>query len=262
VRRLPVSFALLVVANAQPLGRPPLLRDVGIDQQLNAQLPLTATFTDDTGHLVRLGDYFGARPVVLAFVYYQCPMLCNQVLTGLLHSLKKISLNAGEQYNVVAISIDPRETVAMAAAKKHTFVQNYGRAEASGGWHFLTGTESAVRKTANVAGFHYSFDPTTNQFAHMAGIMIATPDGRLSRYLYGIQYPERDLRLALVEASDRKIGNLADQVLLFCYHYDPTQGKYGFAIMNAIRVLGSATVIALGVLIVTMVRSDRSGVNT
>ncbi len=246
-----------VLASAQPSGRPPLLRNVGIDQKLNEQLPLNAAFIDDTGRSIHLGDYFGQRPVILALVYYQCPMLCNQVLTGLLHGLKKISLNAGEQFDVVAISIDPRETPSMAAAKKLTFIENYGRKNAAAGWHFLTGTEQTIRVVTEAAGFHYAFDPTTNQFAHMAGVMILTPDGRLSRYFYGIQYPERDLRLGLVEASDRKIGSLADQVLLFCYHYDPSQGKYGLAIMNVIRVLGSATALGLATLIVTMVRAER-----
>lgn len=257
-----LMFALIATATAQPSARPPLLREVRIDQKLDAQLPLQVRLTDEAGRPVRLGEYFGHRPVVLALVYYQCPMLCNQVLTGLLHSLQRISLNAGEQFEVVAVSIDPRETPAMAAAKKRTFVGSYNRADGANGWHFLTGSDAATRAVADAAGFHYAFDPLSNQFAHMAAIMIATPDGRLSRYFYGIAYPERDVRLGLVEASDRKIGTLADEVLLFCYHYDPTQGKYGLVIMNVIRALGSATVLALGFLIFTMVRADRHQAST
>lgn len=251
-----LAFATVAVS-AQSTALPSTLRNVRIDQKLNEQLPLNVTFVDDRGGHVQLGDYFHERPVILALVYYQCPMLCNQVLTGLLHGLKKVPWNAGEQFDVVAISIDPRETPSMAAAKKRTFVENYGRKDATSGWHFLTGTEPAIRTVADTVGFHYAFDPLTNQFAHLAGVMILTPDGRLSRYFYGIQYPERDLRLGLVEASNRKIGSLADQVLLFCYHYDPSQGKYGLAIMNVIRVLGSATALGLATLIITMVRAER-----
>lgn len=255
-------FALIETAVPQPSGRPPLLREVRIDQKLGAQLPLDVTLTDELGRSVRLGKYFGQRPVILALVYYQCPMLCNQVLTGLLHSLRKISLNAGQEFDVVAISIDPRETPAMAASKQRTFASSYNRPGGEGGWHFLTGSDAATRAVSDAVGFHYAFDPLSNQFAHMAGIMIATPDGRLSRYFYGITYAERDVRLGLVEASDRRIGTLADEMLLFCYHYDPTQGKYGLVIMNVIRALGSATVMALGFLIFTMVRADRHQART
>ncbi len=248
-----------MVASAQPAGLPPMVRDIGIEQKLNAQLPLEAAFIDDRGQSVHLDDYFAERPVILALVYYQCPMLCNQVLNGMLQGLKKVSLDAGVEFEVLAVSIDPRETPSMAAAKKRTFIENYGRKNAAEGWHFLTGQDAAIRAVTEAAGFHYKFDPLTNQFAHMAGIMVLTPDGRFSRYLYGIQYAERDLRLALVEASDRKIGSLADRVLLFCYHYDPAQGKYGLVIMNVIRVLGSATVLGLLTLIMVMVRAERKG---
>lgn len=255
--KLAAFLLCFIPAFAQIDNRPPILRDVGIEQKLNAQVSSDLAFVDDSGKSVKLGDYLGERPVVLALVYYQCPMLCNQILNGMLRSLNEVSLDAGKEFDVVAVSIDPRETPAMAAAKKQTYIDKYRHKSTKDGWHFLTGTDASIRRLADTVGYRYAFNPVTNQFAHASGIMVLTPSGQISRYFYGIEYPSRDLRLGLVEASAGKIGALADQVLLFCYHYDPSQGKYGLAIMNMLRVLGSATVLGLGAMIITMVRRDR-----
>jgi protein SCO1/2 len=239
-------------------ARPALLRDVGIDQKLNAQIPLDLGFRDETGRAVRLRDYFDGRPVILTLVYYECPMLCTQVLNGLVRSLQNISLEAGREFQIVTVSINPRETPQLAAAKKRIYTGIYGRPAAAGGWRFLTGEEQAIRQLARAAGFRYAYDPESGQFAHASGIMVLTPGGRLSRYLYGIQYPSRDLRLSLVEASAGRIGSPVDQILLFCYHYDPAAGKYGFAILNIVRALGLATVAAVAGLVWTLLRRERA----
>ncbi|MGH7601733.1 MAG: SCO family protein, partial [bacterium] len=210
---------------------PPMLREVGIDQKLGTSLPLELAFRDESGQLVPLQQYFGDKPVVLSFVYYECPMLCTQVLNGLLESLKTLSFDVGNQFEVATVSFDPRETSALAAAKKEIYLKQYGRAGAEQGWHFLTGDTASIRRLTQAAGFRYKYDPVTDQFAHASGIMVITPQGKIARYFYGIEYPARDLRLALVEASENKIGSLVDQVLLYCFHYDPSIGKYGLVIM-------------------------------
>jgi protein SCO1/2 len=244
---------------ASPETRPQLLRDVGIDQKLNGQVPLDLSFRDETGRSVRLEDYFGQRPVVLALVYFECPMLCTQVLNGLLRSLQNLNLDAGRQFEVLAVSINPRETPELAAAKQKTYVGLYGRPGASGGWHFLTGDEPAIERLAKSVGFRYAYDPVSGQYAHATAIMVLTPEGKISRYFYGIEYPARDLRLGLVEASAGRIGSPADQVLLFCYHYDPTTGKYGLVISNIVRAAGLATALALGIFMLVMFRRERYG---
>ena len=252
-------FAAVFSANAlaQQYGLPAMVKGVGIDQNLNAQVPLDLTFRDDTGRTVQLGEYFHQKPVVLALVYYECPMLCDMVLNGLTHAMDQISLNINSDFDVVTVSFNPRETWQLAAAKKANYIEKYKRNGAAQGWHFLTGTEDDIKKLADVAGFHYKYDPITKQYAHASGIMVLTPAGRISRYFYGIEYKPKDLRLGLVEASHDKIGNFADEVLLFCYHYDPMTGKYGLVIQNVTRVLGSATVLALAGMIFIFLRRER-----
>jgi protein SCO1/2 len=222
----------------------PTLRRVGIDQKLGAQVPLNLRFVDETGHPVTLRQYTG-KPVILALVYYQCPSLCNLVLNGLLRSVKGLSLTAGDDYQVVAVSFDTRETPEMARFKKATYLKEYNRPKAETGWHFLTTDTTSSEVLANAVGFRYAFDAATNQFAHGSAIMLLTPEGRVSKYFYGIDYPARDVRLGLVEASNGGIGSPIDQVLLYCYHYDPSNGKYGLVVMNALRLGGLLTVGAL-----------------
>lgn len=256
-----VLFILAAIAvgaaSAQQFGLPAMVKGVGIDQNLNAQVPLELLFKDDTGQTVRLGQYFRKKPVVLALVYYECPMLCDMVMNGLTHTMEQISLDLGRDYEVVSVSFNPKETWQLAGAKKANYVEKYQRKGAAEGWHFLTGTEDNIKKLADTAGFHYKYDPVTKQFAHAAGIMVLTPEGKIARYFYGIEYKPRDFRLGLVEASQKKIGSPVDAILLFCYHYDPMTGKYGVVIGNVIRALGSATVIALGTLLFVLIRRDR-----
>ncbi len=262
------SMACLMVAvlpaisAAQQMGIPAtsvpiIMQGVGIDQNLNAQIPLELTFKDETGQAVRLGQYFRDKPVVLALVYYECPGLCDLVLNGLSHAMEQISLNVGSDYEVVTVSFNPHDTWQLAGAKKANYIEKYQRTGAQKGWHFLTGQQDAITKLANTVGFHYNWDPISKQYAHASGIMVLTPEGKIARYFYGIQYKPRDFRLGLVEASANKIGTPADQVLLFCYHYDPTTGKYGMAITQVTRVLGTATVLALGGFVFIMLRRDR-----
>jgi protein SCO1/2 len=241
--------------NVRPQGSlPEALRDIGIDQRLNEQLPLDLDFRDESGRDVKLREYFNGKPVILALVYYTCPMLCNQELNGLVGMLKTLSFNAGREFNVVAVSFDPRDTPETAFAKKRAYVDRYQRSSGEAGLHFLTGDEKSIQALTETVGFHYRFDSETNQYVHASGIMIATPEGRLSHYFYGIDYSPRDVRLGLVEASDNKIGSPVDQVLLFCYHYDPVTGKYGAVIMNMIRLGGLVTFAGLAVIVFVMRR--------
>jgi protein SCO1/2 len=240
-------------------GLPKALEKVGIDQRLNEQIPLDAVFKDEQGREVRLGEYFKGKPVVLAFVYYSCPMLCNQVLNGMLSSFRAVTFNVGEQFEVVTISFDPRETPKLAAAKKETYVKAYNRAGAAEGWHFLTGDEANIKRVTEAAGFRYMWDEPTKQFAHASGIMVATPEGRLARYFYGIEYRSRDLRLGLVEASQHQIGTAVDTLMLYCYHYDPATGKYGAIVMNIMKVAGVVTIgLIAGLLLVLRKRGNRA----
>jgi len=236
---------------------PASLKDVGIDQHLDEQVPLDLQFKDENGSTVRLGDYFKkGRPVILTLVYYQCPMLCSEVLTGLNSSMQVMKFTAGSEYEVVTVSIDPRDTPEMAKEKKASYLQEYNRPGAEQGWHFLTGEPENITKLAKAVGWKYRWDPKMNQFIHGAGIMIVTPQGKLAQYYYGIEYSPKDLRLGLVEASQDRIGTIVDKVELYCFHYDPHTGKYGAVISNVLRIAGAATILLLGGFIVLMVRRD------
>jgi protein SCO1/2 len=232
-------------------------RNVGIDQKLNSQLPLQLTFKDETGQTVTLGKYFTTKPAVLALVYYDCPMLCDMVLNGVVRAISEISLKPGKDFQIVTVSFNPSETWQLAASKKANYIEKLGHPEAAQGWHFLTGDDAAIRQLADAAGFRYNYNPETKQFAHAAGIMVATPEGKISRYYYGVSFPPRDIRFGLIEASNDKIGTPVDQVLLYCFHYDPVTGKYGMVIRNVIRVMGSLTVGALGILLFVLMRGER-----
>ena len=226
-------------------GKVRLLENVGIEQRLGEQLPLDLVFRDETGSPVRLGGYFGKKPVVLTLVYYNCPMLCNQVLNGLTSALDVVSFDIGKEFDVVTVSFDPRETPQLAGSKKETYIEWYKRAGAAEGWHFLTGDRASIEKLTSAVGFHYKFDQSTDQFIHASGIMIATSQGKLARYFYGIEYAPKDLRLGLIEASDNRIGNPVDRLLLYCFHYDPAAGKYGAVAMNILRLAGIATIAGI-----------------
>jgi protein SCO1/2 len=273
-RLLPFAFALVPsIATAQMTGAPTAgyrpapgavastipapLRAVGFDQKVNERLPLDASFRDEKGRQVRLGDYFGSKPVVVAFVYYACPMLCTQVLNAVASTMGVLSLDPGEDFEIVLVSFDSRETPEQAAAKKADVMERYKRPGRESGWHFLTGEERSIQRTTAAAGFRYAWDEDTRQFAHPTGIVVATPDGRLARYLFGIEYGPRDVRFALVEASQGKVGSLADNLLLYCYHYDPMTGRYGIYVLRALRIAGVGTVLLIGAFIVVMVRRER-----
>lgn len=255
---IPILLAGSALAQMIPSGQQPvMLKKVRFDQNLNQQIPLELTFKDESNRTVRLGQYFRTKPVILALVYYQCPMLCNLELNGLAKSMRPLKLSAGEDFDVLTVSFDARETPQLAFAKKESYLEKYSRKHANEGWHFLTGQEPAIKALADAAGFHYAYDPLSKQFAHASGIMVLTPEGKISRYFYGVEYPPKDLRLGLVEASNNKIGSPVDQLLLYCYHYDPTTGKYGLVIMNVVRALASATALALGTFLVVMFRRER-----
>jgi len=225
-------------ANLKP-ALPGALEGVGIDQRLNQQVPLDLTFRDEAGRSVPLSSFFQGKPVLLALVYYRCPMLCTQILNGVAGSLKAVSLEPGKDFEVVSVSFDPKDTPEIAASKKQTYLRRFGRGNSANGWHFLTGDPANIKALTDAVGFHYKYDAETDQFAHASGIMILTPQGRLSRYFYGVEYAPRDVRLGLVEASQNKIGNLTDTILLFCYHYDAATGKYGAVAMNMVRLAGA-----------------------
>ncbi|MFA5911802.1 MAG: SCO family protein [Vicinamibacterales bacterium] len=266
------ALALMTVAvsaQGDPGLRPPasppssqvpgILGTVAFEQHLNEQLPLALPFTDETGKAVKLGDYFGRKPVVLAFVYYECPMLCTQVLNGLESALRVIDESIGKEFDVVTVSFDPRETAVLAAGKKQAYLDRYKRPEAAQGWHFLTGSQASIDALTRSAGFSYAWDEASQQFAHASGIIVATPEGKLSRYFLGIDYSPRDVKFALIESSAGKIGSLAEQLLLYCYHYDPTAGNYGFVAMRAVRIGGAATLVALfGFMFVSIRRDHRA----
>jgi protein SCO1/2 len=242
-------------AQTRSVNDPP---EVGIDQKLDHQVPLDLTFHDSAGRPVALKDLIHDRPVILNLVYYRCPMLCTEVLNGLVRTLRAVPMSAGREFDIITVSIDPRETHDLAASKKSAYVGRYDRAGADEGWHFLTGDAENVRRLADAVGFRYEYQPDSDQFAHASGIMVVTPKGRLARYFYGIDYAPRDVRLALVEAADHRIGSPVDQLLLLCLHYDPLTGKYGLAIMNIIRFTAVLTVLALTTFIVRMIRNERT----
>jgi len=250
-------FALLLGASAAsaqavPSGigpaaanMPSVLENVGFQPQLNAQLPLDLAFRDEAGRNVQLREYFTQKPVLLALVYYGCPMLCNQTEQGVVGALRMLSFRPGRDYEVVFVSFDPRESPDMAAQKKESAMTHFRRPETAGGWHFLTGRKESIDALTKGADFRYSFDQKSNLFAHASGIMLLTPDGRISRYFYGVEYPARDIRLGLVDASAGKIGTPIDRALLFCYQYDPTSARYSAAILRIIRFGGVLTILAL-----------------
>jgi protein SCO1 len=238
--------------------RPGLLGQIRIDQRLNHQIPLDLPFVDDHGRDVRIGDYFGRRPVVLALVYYECPMLCTQVLNGLVTALGVMSFDVGREFDVVAVSISPREGPGLASQKKAAYLQRYGRPHTADGWHFLTGTEEAIAALADAVGFRYAYDETIKQYAHGAGIEVLTPKGVISKYFYGIEFSARDLRLGIIEASDERIGTPIDDFLLFCYHYDPATGKYGAAVLRLVRLGAIATVLVFLSFLAVSLRRERA----
>jgi protein SCO1/2 len=239
--------------------RPPGLEFVGIEQHLNAEVPGDLEFRDELGNAVKLGDYFGhGRPVILNLGYYQCPMLCSELLAGLVGSMKALTLQLGQDFDVVTLSFDPRETTEMAAAKKRDIMKRYGRANAASGWHFLTGRADQIKILTDAVGFQYQFDPKTGQYAHATAIVLLTPDRHIAEYFYGVEFSPRDLRLGLVQASQGKIGNITDSVLLYCYHYDPRAGKYGAVVSNVLKIGGLTTIVILGTFVFVMYRADRS----
>jgi protein SCO1/2 len=236
---------------------PAILKEVGFDQRLNEQVPLDLAFRDETGRAVRLGDYFDGKPIILSLVYYNCATLCPMILDGLVRSLTPMSFDIGNQFTMLTVSFDPRDTATQAAAKKVEYVRRYRRPGAAAGWHFLTGAEAPIRQLTQAVGFRYLYDAKTDQFAHAAGILMLTPGGKVARYFYGFDFSPRDLRLGLIEAAANTIGTPIDQVLLFCYQYDPRTGQYGLVVMNTLRLAGLATVLALGAFILVMLRRER-----
>jgi protein SCO1 len=242
--------------NVKGVDRPSPLKEVTIEQRLNSQVPLDATFRDENGQTVSLGKYFGKRPVVLALVYYECPMLCTQILNGMVRAAKVMTFTPGKDYDVVAISFDARETPRQAMLKKQIYMKDYGHPETSNGWHFLTGDLNSIKRVTEAVGFHYKWDVYTATFAHASAIYVLTPEGRLSKYFYGIEYSPKDMRFGLVEASRNKIGSAVDQILLFCYHFDPTTAKYTVVALDILRLAGAATVLTLGGFVFIMLRRD------
>lgn len=235
------------------------IKKVRIDQKLDTLIPLDATFRDETGKTIQIGSYFKDKPVVLVFAYYECPMLCTVVLNELTRVLKVLQFSPGKEFEVITVSISPTETPELAASKKANYVQHLGRKSAEKSWHFLTGQEDQIKKLADAVGFQYVYDPKTKQYAHSAGLMILTPKGRLARYFYGIDYSAKDLRFALIEASQNKIGTPVDQVFLYCYQYDPSTGKYGLIILRVVQLAGIVTALSLGAFIYLMLRWEKKG---
>jgi protein SCO1/2 len=238
--------------------RPPRLENVGIEQHLDAQVPPDLTFREDSGKTVKLGDYFGHKPLILNLVYYNCTMLCGEALAGLSSAMRLVKFDVGSEFDVITVSFDPRETPEMAAAKKKDYVARYGRANAAAGWHFLTGQPAAINALTRAVGFQYQYDARSNQYAHATAIMVLTPQGRISRYFYGVDFPPKDLRMGLVEASQGKIGNAVDAVLLYCYHYNPETGKYGAMVANILRLAAGATILFMAIFLFILWRLDLS----
>ena len=234
-----------------------ILNDVGIDQNIGKQIPLDLSFRDESGNQVTLKELYRGKPVILTLVYYDCPMLCTDVLNGLNRSLRPLDFSAGEEFDIITVSFDPRETPTLASEKKHQYVTSYGRDGTTEGWRFLTGEPESIKALTDAVGFRYTYDDDAEQFAHGSSIMVTTPVGVVSHYFFGIEYPPNHLRLALIEASEEKLGSLYDQVALYCFHYDPKTGKYGMVIMNVIRLSGLATVVVMGSFMFVMIRRDR-----
>ncbi|MDQ6913857.1 MAG: SCO family protein [Verrucomicrobiota bacterium] len=250
---------IIVLANLASAQTPQqqIAARAGLEQKLNAQVPLNAVFRDEHGNAVKLGGFFGTKPVILALAYYECPNLCTLVLNGVLQTAHELKFDAGKEYEIVVVSFDARERPALAAAKKQIYIQRYGRAGASNGWHFLTGDQTAIDQLASSVGYRFAYDETTRQFAHPSTIMVLTPAGKVSRYFPGIEYPPRDVRLALIEASREHLGSLADRVFLLCFHYNPATGKYGLLIARVVQVAGIGTVVVLAGYIIWALRRER-----
>ena len=252
----PAQQSRMQDSNLKP-ALPGALRGVGIDQRLDQQISLDLIFQDEAGRGVPLSTFFQrGKPVILVPVYYRCPMLCTQILNGLASSLKAVSLVPGKDFEIVAVSFDPKDTAETAAGKKQMILRRYGHPGTANGWHLLTGDQANIAALMDAIGYHYKYDPSTDQFAHASGIMVLTPEGRLSRYFYGVEYAPTDVRLGLVEASQNKIGSAVDQILLFCYHYDPATGKYGAMVMNLVRLAGGAFTLICGVFLFIFLRRD------
>jgi protein SCO1 len=244
-------------AGAQQTATPAILSKVGITQNLSAQIPPDLVFRDETGKSVRIGEFFGKKPIVLSLVYFDCPALCTEVLNGELRTMKAISLDLGKDFEAVTVSFEPKDTPPLAKAKRDVYTGQYGRPDAADHWHFLTGEQQSIDALTNVAGFHYAYDSSIRQYAHAAAILVLTPGGRIDRYFYGVIYPVRDVRLGLVEASEGRIGALTDHALLYCYQYDPMTGKYGVVVMNVLRVAGGLTVLVLGIFMTLIFLRER-----
>ena len=239
-------------------AKPGILSKIAIDQRIGHQVPSDIPFVDETGRQVTIGDYFGKRPVILALVYYECPMLCTQVLNGLVSALGVLNFEAGREFDVVAVSFNPKEGPGLASQKKAAYIERYGRPPAAGGWHFLTGSQESITRLTEAVGFKYDYDPKIGQFAHGAAIEVLTPKGTIAKYFYGIEYSPRDLRLGVIEAADEHLGTVIDDVLLFCYHYDPSTGKYGADILALVRAGAVATVLAFAVFLTVSLRRDHA----
>lgn len=252
-----ISKDVGVGAGIEATAQPAILKNVGVEQKIGSQLPMDATFIDESGNEVALGELIGDKPVILSLVYYDCPMLCTEVLNGLNRSVAPLKFSMGEDYEVISISFDPNETHVLAGQKKNVYVKRYNRSGAEAGWHFLTGKAASIDAVTDAVGFNYVYDEKEQQFVHGSAIMVVTPEGVVSHYFFGIEYPSEDLRLALVESSESKLGTVLDQVMLYCFHYDPEKGKYGVVIMNVIRVAGAGTLLAMGSFMFVMFRRDR-----
>jgi len=277
-RVLPKTIGLVVLAATMAVAQPPStfmrdaskpasqvtpddLKNIGIDQRLDQQLPLGLQFKDEAGKTVRLGDFFkSGRPVILNLVYYTCPMLCGEELAGLSSALAVLKFTPGNEYEVVTVSINPDDTPEIASAKKKIYIDRMNerleKKTDGSGWHFLTGQPAEIQQLADAVGFHYKRDERTGQFIHSAAIMLVTPQGKLAQYYYGVEFSPKDLRLGMIEASRNKIGNLVDQITLYCYHYDPTSGRYGAVVTNILRLGGTATLLVLGGFLIAMYRRE------
>lgn len=257
VASLTLSAAIALGQPISSQSRPSGLEGVGIDQKLNSPVPLDLEFVDEDGAPVKLGKYFNGKPVLLTLVYYECPMLCTEILNGVLRSTRAMTFEIGKEFEIVTVSIDPGETPKLASDKKAYYARGYGRDGATRGWHFLTGRQDQIERLADAVGFRYRYDAATDLYSHASSIILLTPDGHVSRYFFGVEYSPRDLRLGMVEASQNKIGSPIDQALLYCFHYDPATGKYSVVIMNVLRLAGLATVLAIVSFILLMVVRDR-----
>jgi protein SCO1/2 len=244
-------------ASAQQLITPPILNKVGIEQNLNVQIPPDLVFRDETGKSVRIGDFFGRKPILFSLVYFDCPALCTEVLNGELRTMRAISLDLGKDFEAVTVSFEPKDTAALAKAKRDVYIGQYDRPGAAENWHFLTGEQLSIDALTKAVGFQYAYDSSIHQYAHAAAILVLTPEGRIDRYFYGVVYPARDVRLGLVEASEGKIGTLTDHALLYCYQYDPMTGKYGLLVMNVLRAAGGLTVLVLAIFMIVMFLRER-----